>query len=120
MIFDLGDGCIRRFVCPNGVYRALPAADDAVIGAVALVGTVGRVVCRDKQRRIHVRQRDILDCRVIGFLEGQGALRVGNDASADGNNDARRIRRNRNGHVGTGAPGFEKVSGLYNRPVKNM
>src|ERR1700722_20257451 len=64
MVLNRRDRFVRSFVGPHGVRRARAAGRDAVIGAVALVGAVGRVVGAGEQRHIDIFARDVEHRRI--------------------------------------------------------
>src|SRR5258707_4741631 len=70
-------------VGPYGIDRAFPAERNAEIGAITLVGTIGRVIRPLEKRHVHVVAWNILNGGIRRLAEGQRTSGVGDDASPD-------------------------------------
>src|SRR4051794_39505898 len=76
VVLDLGDRSIGSFVGPHRVHRPVPAAGNAVVRAVALVRTVGRMLRSLQQGHVDILAGDIVDRRVRGLPQYQGVLSI--------------------------------------------
>src|ERR1700680_1071775 len=92
VVLDLGDRDEGGLVGPHGILRAFPSDGNAVVGAVALVGTVGDVVRPLQQRHVHILARDVVDRRIRFLAQRQRLSGVGDDTAGDGHDDPRRAR----------------------------
>src|SRR5512133_229481 len=69
---DARDGVIRGLVRPRGIRRPIAAYRDAVIAAVAFVGTIGPVSAALEQGHIDVLARYVLDGQIVCLAKRQG------------------------------------------------
>ena len=90
---DCRYGGIRSLVGPDGVDRALSASRNAVIGALALVGTIRLVRGPLQLRHIDVLARDVLHRGIGRLLQGQGLVGVGHAFAVHGDRDPAFRRR---------------------------
>src|SRR6267143_1015157 len=78
---------MRNFVAPYRVDRAFSAGRNAVIGALAFVGTVRLMPGPSQLRHIDVLARDVLHRRISRFLQGQGLAAIGDAFAVHGDRD---------------------------------
>src|SRR6267154_4804477 len=81
---DCRYGDIRSFVAPDGVDRAFSAGRNAVISALALVGTIRLVRGPLQLRHVDVLARDVLHRWIGRFLQGQGLAGIGDAFAVHG------------------------------------
>src|SRR6267154_3860530 len=84
---DCRYGDIRSFVAPDGVDRAFSAGRNAVISALALVGTIRLVRGPLQLRHIDVLARNVLHQGIGRFLQGQGLAAIGDAFAVHGDRD---------------------------------
>src|ERR1700719_3639654 len=100
VILDLRHRFEWGLISPHRIARAIPASRNAVVGSVALVGAIRRVLATRERGHIDIPTGDILNGRIGGLANRQRSAGVGDNLSADRDHDARRVRSDRNGVVG--------------------
>src|ERR1700688_928898 len=100
VILDLRHRFKWRLIRPHRVERTIPASRNAVVGSVALVGTIRGVFTTRERGHIDITTGDILNRRIGRLAKRQRIQGIGDNFSADCDHDARRIRIGRNGVVG--------------------
>src|SRR5882757_1144706 len=85
-----------RLISPHCIDGTIPSSRNAVVGSVALVGTIRRVFATHERGHIDIPTGDILDGRIGGLAKRQRIAGVGDNLSADCDHDARRVRIDRN------------------------
>src|SRR6266704_6788692 len=99
MVFDGRYGFIGFFV---GLCYILTAGFGAVIAAVALVGAISRVVGFREQRHVDVAAWDVLNRRIIRFLQSQCPVGIRDDESGDFHHHTAWIRTDADRMIGAG------------------
>src|SRR6266852_308016 len=90
---DCRCGDMRSFVAPDRVDRPLSAGGNAVVGALALVGTIRLVRGPLQLRHIDVLARDVLQRGIGRFLQSQGLAGIGDAFAVHGDRDPAFRRR---------------------------
>src|SRR5216684_1559448 len=90
VILDLRHRIKWGLVSPHRIEPAIPASRNAVVGSVALVGTIRRVFAARESGHIDIPTGYILNGRIRRLAKRQRIARVGNQLSADSDPDARR------------------------------
>src|SRR5229473_1214543 len=78
VILDLRHRIKWGLVSPHRIERAIPASRNAVVGSVALVGTIRRVFATRESGHIDIPTGDILNGRIRRLAKRQRIARVGN------------------------------------------
>ncbi len=104
MIPDRRHGAIGILIGPHGIVGALASHRNAVIAAIALVGTIGPMDRTREQRHVHIRAWDILDSGIGRLLQGQRVPGVGDDPASDGDDNPAAGRGDGDGMVRTWRP----------------
>jgi len=101
IFLDLFHRFKRGLISPHRIDRAVPASRNAVVGRLAFVWAEGRVFAPRERRHIDILAGDILNGRIGGLAKRQGIACVGDNLSADGDQDAGGVRFDRDRVVGT-------------------
>src|SRR5260370_4012137 len=101
VILDLHHRFKRGLIRPHCVAGTITARRNAVVGSVALVGAVRGVFAARERGHIDVPAADVLNGRIGRLAQCQRVACVCDNFSADFDHDARPVRFNRNGVVGS-------------------
>src|SRR5260370_3333994 len=85
---DLHNSGKRILVRPHSIDRLLSSSGNAVITAIALVRTVGRVIRPFQLRKINILAWNVLHGRIRCFAKRQGVAGIGNHTARDGHDNA--------------------------------
>src|SRR5258708_7224691 len=88
MPLDLYNSRKRILVRPRRIDGLLSSSGNAVVIAIAFVGTVGCVICPFQLGKINVLTRNVLNGRIRRFAEHQGVAGIGNHTACDGYDNA--------------------------------
>src|SRR5712664_1489498 len=101
VILDLRHRFKRCLVSPHRIDGAIPAGRNAVVGSVALVRAIRRVLAARERGHIDIPTGDILNGRIGRLTKRQRIACIGDNFFADFDHHARPVRIDRNGVVGS-------------------
>jgi hypothetical protein len=77
VLFIVGDYLIWLFVFPNGIFRFCSSDGNAVVRAIALLGTIGVTRGPNEQRHIRITARQVIDGWISLLLQPKNSRRFG-------------------------------------------